>query len=578
MHDDREAALMRNYVEEVLGTNYRSGKVIVDFNNDFFTFTSSVLNEYFQSTIYLDKLIRQSPLSSKPGGMISVEFIPGDTEEELYEDLVLKRVLTVIQELIADGYGWGDIAILGRSNKNIGLTAEFLIRQGIPVQSPDVLLLTKSGKVAFLVSCLQWIANPADNISRRAIEIFLHQQQQWNIDGLLSTEYIKLPVYDLCETLIRHFHLDEHPDPYMLFFLDAVHQYSVKNEVSINGFLEWWGIQAPKQHLLTPSEVPAVRIMTVHKAKGLQFPVVILPFLPGSLRNSMDYLWVDFEDPELPEMRKVLLKNNKNLGLTAFAAQFLEEQNKSKLEYLNILYVAMTRPEERLYILSNMPSKSFDTSFNTADMLYRFVVSKGHDDLEHAFLQGEKTPKIVPASTRDEETAVFQLHDVKTTSWKDKLFIRYNYPAHWDVHNPEGSRDRGKLLHLLLSRMTTIDHWEEEFAATASEGWLDPADKDELHTKVFEVLYHPELKALFSGDITILSEKEILLPNGKVMRPDRVVCLPGRTAVIDFKTGEKSEHHLSQIRSYTQTLDIMQYPGTEAYLVYLDNGITVVRA
>jgi len=578
MHDDREEALQRNYIEEVLGTNYRSAKVIVDFNNDFFSHAANVLNAAFQSTIYFDKLIRQLPLESKQGGMLSLEFVPESPAEISHADLMLEKVLAIILELRTDGYQWGDIAILGRSNKNIGLTAEFLVSRGIPVQSPDVLLLSRSGKVAFLISCLQWIAKPEDKIARRAMEIFLERKFHPLIESLLSTEYLKLPVYELCESLIRIFQLAVSPDPYLLFFLDAVHQYAVKNEVSVNGFLDWWQIQAKKLHLLTPEEVPAVRIMTVHKAKGLQFPVVILPFLPGALRNSNEYIWADFDDPAIPELPKVLLKSTKDLEKTRYAAQYFAEVEKSKLEYLNILYVAMTRPEERLYLLSDMPSKAFDLGFNTADMLYRFLRSCGHEDTDKVFLLGERKAKLQADSASGERVAAFQLKDSNTSPWKDKLLIRFNYPEFWDVYNPEGSRDRGTLLHKLLSKITTLEQWEAEFDQALAEGWVNPEDVTALKANVLAVISHPVLKEFFAGDSVILAEKEILLPDGKLMRPDRVVALNGRTAVLDYKTGEKSPHHTTQIRSYTRILEEMTYPGTEAYLVYLDNEVEVVNA
>jgi hypothetical protein len=437
--------------------------------------------------------------------------------------------------------------------------------------------ISSSGKVSFLLSCLRSIVDPDDKIARRAIDFFVAEYVIRADIELHSAAFVRLPVYDLCETLIRSYSLDKEADPYLVFFLDAVNEYTGKYDVSPAGFLDWWLIQANKKALLTPDEVPAVRLMTVHKAKGLQFPVVILPFLPGPVTFKDDYIWAAFNDAQIPELNTVLLKMAKELENSAFHEDYLAEEKRMQLDYLNVLYVAMTRPEDRLYLLSPLPSKTEDT-FRSADFLLRYVKSRGYEDISQGVIFGDKTRKRQAGAQPEAEVSPYFLKEAYSSSWTDKLSIRFNFPASWDVHNPTGSRARGELLHTVMSRISHVDTVAEQIMAMTSEGIIPPESAEEITGIVGKLLRHPALLPFFTPGLEILSERDILLPNGQVQRPDRVICFPGKTVVIDFKTGERSDHHKDQVRTYAHILEEMQYPGVEAYLVYLENEVAVVKA
>ena len=300
---EREASLIRNYLSKILKNNFRSKAEIVDFNNRFFRQLSNSLEpEYLP--IY--ESLEQNYILENTGGYVSIEFLsPGEDEEQNINEKYHSKTAEIIREVQKDGYELKDIAVLCRTNSEASGLAEYLIEQDIDVISSESLLLGKSEEVNFIVTILQYLQQPNDKVAPTKIlqylikkrlvkQTDLHQtittlfQQGFlrNFDNFLKdngyfiriNELLQMPFYEACEEIIRIFHFNDIANPYLQFFLEAVHQYASKNNGNISNFIEWWEEQKNKKSIVVPQGMNAVNMMTIHKSKGLEFPIVIFPF------------------------------------------------------------------------------------------------------------------------------------------------------------------------------------------------------------------------------------------------------------------------------------------------------------
>ncbi len=303
----REQSLIRNYGKENLNHNFRSKKEIVDFNNSFFSEISDCLPEEYQQ-IYQD--VKQDPIKGNDGGYIQIDFYDKDTEEQDFDDFNLHKVKETINDLMEDGFRLKDIAILCRNNKNASLIAAELLENKINVISSESLLLVNSPTVRFLIALLYSLLNNKDKISQAEVVSYLIKTNQLSGElpdnlksfGIEKTKkeqsneinfyeklaesnfelnrfaLLNLTLTDICEELIRIFKLNHVADPYLQFFLDAVIKLSSDKNQGVNELLEWWEEKRAKLSIVIPEGIDAVQVMTIHKAKGLQFPVVIYPF------------------------------------------------------------------------------------------------------------------------------------------------------------------------------------------------------------------------------------------------------------------------------------------------------------
>ncbi|HEX7410746.1 MAG TPA: UvrD-helicase domain-containing protein, partial [Bacteroidales bacterium] len=329
----RETILRQNYEEKLLDTNYRSQQGIVNFNNDFFDHAAGILSGDLQR-VYEHS--QQIPKSNAEGGFVSLEFIDKGPDDEKVADRMLARSLELVQSLITkDHYALNDIVVLTRSKKDGSLVANCLVDAGIPVVSSESLLLSASPEVKMMVAMLRILLNPADKV---AVVEAIHLMAKWNSGGsedlhkvwsgvlpnirgeapIPQTGFIeflqqlgidfnptnlqRLPLYDLCEQLIRMFGLNTNPNAYLQFFLDVVHKQGVTRGMGLSAFLDYWDEQQAELSVVVPEQLDAVRIMTIHKAKGLEFPVVIFPFASDDARTNRNYLWIDLDEPSLEKL------------------------------------------------------------------------------------------------------------------------------------------------------------------------------------------------------------------------------------------------------------------------------------
>ena len=272
----------------------------------------------------------------------------------------------------------------------------------------------------------------------------------------------------------------------------------------------------------------------------------------------------------IPELKAALLDTTKSLENTAYASQYDEEMAKSFLDIINLLYVVMTRPTERLYILSSAITKSPNEIKSVPAILYNFLNQTSQWEAnKEEYLFGETENYI----KKEKETAdnIYKLNSFISNPWRDRVLISTGAPEVWDVDDPLGKSERGKLIHSILAEIITEDDVENVLEDFNLQGIIDKNERAELSVIIHKLISRPEIKPFFEKGIIVKAEEEILLPDGQKYRPDRVVFIDDRVIVIDYKTGKAEEKHKHQINKYADILSIMGYEKIEKYILYIDD-------
>jgi ATP-dependent exoDNAse (exonuclease V) beta subunit len=584
---EREQALQRSYKLEVLDKNYRSKREIIEFNNSIFKVLSDKLNERYR-TIY--STLEQGFLAENTGGYVQVEFLEGEGEESY--NLNLQRTYEIVVELVSQNYQWKDIAVLVRKNTDGSEIANYLSQKGIAVLSSDSLLLSKSAEVNFICSLLNYLNNSNDQIVQAELleyfvvakqlavkdinELFIESKQNGFTSIIkkvcpdFSAYYLsKIPLYELCEELIRLFNLNNTPNAYIQFFLDEVLNYSIKKNNNLNDFINHWNDKKDKISLMVPEGMNAVTIITIHKAKGLEFPAVILPFSSGRVKNGKNHLWIDLKNEKIPALTAALIPTNESLRETAYAELYEDEKSKSLLDSLNVLYVALTRPQERLYILAGKPSKTPTNLTNTSDMFAYYYQTMGEWQ-EGKMLYSFGNAINHKAKEQIKETQNIELSTFNSTQWRNSIKMRAAAPSIWNLEVANTKKDYGVLVHTAMAKIKSSEDVEQSVNSMFVNGLISTDEQTGLLTTLNKIVAHPQLKGYFSKDLVVKNEAEIITATGELFRPDRVVLIDKTAIIIDYKTGEEKPSHKKQIFQYAELLEQMGYAVAEKLLVYIE--------
>ena len=589
-------SLVLNYKPELLQSNFRSLPEIIRFNNDFFESVSKELNTDFKP-IYENHA--QKIMPGKIGGLVSIEFLAAKSKAE-FDSLNISRVHQLVEELAGKGYSYGDIAVLTRSNNEGNMIARHLMANGISVVSAEALLLAASAEVNLVVAVLRYLQNRNDSVAEACIinylgirsliytrlyEVFPNAKTgmvtlekvlasggiSFNADVLL-----RLPLYDLCEEIIRLFSLNTGEyDLYLQFFLDFVNNAATKDVSHLAGLLEAWEQKKGKLSVVVPEGIEAVRIMTIHKAKGLEFPVVIWPMADHKPETTFKQLWVELSDDTIPGLPFALVQASEKLTEVGFADQYDREKNSSLLDMLNVIYVAFTRPAERLYILTKQ-IKGGDPR-NLPNLLSRFIEETKDQWQEHEFGFFRGIDEPVHRAKKDISDGGYLSGNMVSTPWQDRIRIARRAPAYWSMETSSNKVSWGTLVHDTLAMIRSKSDIQGVVEMQVQINMLNQEEMASLQTRVTTTVEHEMLKSYFNEDVTIKPEAAILTPEGKVFRPDRVVFNENETVVMEFKTGLPESLHAQQLYAYGDILQNMGYPGIRKLLVYIAETTTVME-
>jgi ATP-dependent exoDNAse (exonuclease V) beta subunit len=597
---ERAESIKRNYVEKYLSKNFRSLPGIIRFNNDFFNFLRTTLPEDLQ-TIFEN--CSQEFDDTKSGGFVSIDLIGKDElDEQTYDEVTFEKIDQIISESISRDYLPGDIAILCRSNKNADKIAQHLISKGTEITTDESLLLNDSPEIKLLVALFRHLYNDNNDIAmleilnyiaiqKKSLKVILQDLiSQFNKNKTQGSSFANLlknlgynvnpaflksfPIYELAENILDIFNIDKIRNPFILFFLDAVKEFTTKKGSSIAGFLSWWDANNHKLSVVVPENKKAVRIMTIHKSKGLEFPVIVFPYATGFVKPSENYAWVENGFEEIAELPVALINNTKELLDTVHTELYTTEMHKSFLDTVNLIYVAFTRASECLYVISKLKPDKNET-ISIPGLIYAYIDNNGHFEQDKSvYTFGESLLKAEKKKEKTSETVSDPGKYNHTTS-NNKLYLRQRASESWTPENLAGSTSWGNIAHYVLSKIKTSEDIDSIIEKLLAGNLITNDDALKIKERIPAMLSNPEIAEYYRNDTVFKSEAEIILSNGHSFRPDRVVFQNSKAIIIDYKTGKKSSKHISQVNEYAQTLEEMGYQVSEKYLLYIDENFVL---
>jgi len=635
-----ERNLGAQYVQvQNLDKNWRSTPEIVNFNNAFFReavlqMYTAFLNEEKEAAdeeylnilaasmteAYKDYYQELPERKDEEKGYVHLTMIPEEKDtEETWRDKALKELPHRIEELQDLGYGLSDIAILVRENKEAQIIADTLLacsqthhnsNYRYDVLSNESLLIGNSPVVKWLVAAMRYITDPEDLINRAflqheynsKIQKFKNSKIQgfkdgvmefWNF-GILESEIRNLPIYELSDKIIRQYNLYQNAGqaPFLQAFQDIILQYTRREATDIRSFLDWWDSEKHKKYITMPDNQDAIRLITIHKSKGLEFDAVIIPFCNWSLCKSGKMLWCQPVEEPFNDVKIIPLKFEQSLRNTIFVKEYLCEKMLSYIDNLNLLYVAFTRARRALFITT--PQQVKDGFTDVKDLIQRIFQQplsptlsskeRGKNTAIHlhdywhpeniCFEMGELIKKEL--KQKETQTEYFQFyttssHETALNSNPKTLTAQFSTNLNPNSTVPNKVKlDKGRLLHDIFRTMLTPADLESCLSAMIMEGKLSETERTHIISMVHQALDNPIVNQWFAPDMQVKTEAEILLPDGSFARPDRIVFDNEQVQVIDYKFGElETKKYRQQVLQYTDHLRMMGYTSVKGYLWYV---------
>jgi len=583
-----------------LDTNYRSAKSIIDFNNSFFDYLSQNAFNEDSHKILFSKAKQHSYIDSQ--GFVSLSFLDlekDDNQHQIYGN----KVLELIKSAQEDGYDLGDICILVREKKQGLALANFLNEASIDIISSDSLLLKNAPEILFINSLLSVLIKPQDMEAKITVLNFLAKKVEVNDTHAFFSKYIHAPLdtlftelkafnirfnavqfkqqtlYNSIEYIIRGFNLVSSSNAYIQFYLDVVFDYSQKKIADISGFLDYFETKKDTLSIVSPEGQDAIQILTVHKSKGLEFPVIIYPYANTNIYKDIEPKeWIGINSENYLGFTHTLLNYSKDFQ--EFNEQtnaiYNAHQNALELDSLNILYVALTRPSQQLHIISekDMTSKGVVNNKSYAGLFINYLKEQElWSDSQLSYSFGERKvakTKVAKANIILEEQPFI------STSIKDhNIHIVTTSALFWDTKQGDAI-EKGNLLHKLLGEIFTKNDIDFVLNDALKKGVIHNSQLIELKEVLTTIIEHPKLQTFFNDEDEVFNERELISANGDIYIPDKVIINKQKEAVIiDYKTGQENNTHFKQLQIYQDLLETMNYKITKKILVYINTTITI---
>ncbi len=577
-----------------LETNWRSYSEIIDFNNSFFQYLSPFLKKESYQTLY--KIGNQQKQNDKKGGYVQLEFVEEGLTASEKEEVYPKKALEIIQNLTNE-FNKNEICILTRTRKQGVAMAEYLTENNIAIISSETLLIQNEPKVQFIIQILRFIERQNDEEAKFEILYFLYNHLELTEDkhlffttniennhfiALLKNDkltfnvayFTTLPFYDSIEYIIRSFNLTSTSNAHLQFFLDVILEFSNTKNEGVSSFLNYWDAQKDKLSIVIPDGKDAIRIMTIHKAKGLEFPVVIYPFDLDIYKQINPKIWYPILKKEAYNgFDTALIASNSSLKETGLLGKKLYDLQREELELdnFNLLYVALTRAKEQLYIISEHKKiKDEPKHYSQFFSLYLQQINKWKIDTSlYRFGSIKRLSKKEKPNIQSKEQDVFISSD-----WRN-FDLQISSKPVIEKDTTEFARQYGNLIHEILAKIIVKEDIDFVLTSFINKGLITPENQQEISERIEKIVTHSKLKKYFNLNDTILNEREISTKEGLLMIPDRLIISKNKISIIDYKTGKHEAKHLRQINNYAAVLQNMNYVIQEKLLVYISDSIEV---
>jgi ATP-dependent helicase/nuclease subunit A len=609
---------------EPLTTNWRSRSNIIKFNNNIFTIIPDQIDKSLEDDslpVSFKKLYSeavQADPCKNDGGFVRLEFIVNNDEQK-WQDVVLSRLPLLIESTQDKGYKASDIGIIVRDGKEGALVLNTLIdySNNCPVEkkarynfnavSNDSLLMSNSPVIIFIIAVVSVVNDPQDFISRAIMLRFflmatgderaekaslkqdklIEESRAYFPEGyeVFLKQMRQMPLFEATESIIRFFRVGDYSwnVPFLNTFQDYIVSFAGNKNADFQPFLEWWEESGKKKSVVLPGNLDAIRILTIHKSKGLEFKIVILPFLSWNLDHipsKQPFLWVKPDSEPFNDIGIVPVKYGKELNSTIFADYYKEEKYSVYLDNINLLYVALTRARDILFMFSVDNPKSENTIAGVLKKAITFVpeVSESKDLILNSHYNDDNkvfefgTIPENKSDTYEKKNLLTSKYSVSQTLESLKLKLHGENYFSTESQALRKKINYGKLMHEVFEGINTIADIPAAIKKLVLEGKLAENESAEIEKRVHNTISLQRVADWFLPDNKVLKEAGIILPSGITKRPDRVIFKDGKTTIIDFKFGEENVHYAEQVHQYLNLMIDMGYADIEGFIWYVDKN------
>ena len=604
-----------NTTTKPMKENYRSLPNIVDFNNEMI---GKIVEHHSEE---LDKELAKAAKSEQISaacaeelqGMLAKAYTDHDQEAkksgeergyirvDFYSKNEQPPIIKCIESAIARGYQYKDILILCRGKATIKSVADILLEykqqnNDFNIMTQEALIVGKAAISQFVIAVLRLSQNHADNLSRAVINSYLKRQYNAPLpeaDIEMVASISQLTPEEAFERIVKHYRLNEHRGE--LAYLQAVHEqiinFCATKIADIQLFLKEWDEKGVEKSLSVEMSDNTIEVTTIHKAKGLQRKVVIVPCDWGLNPYGGEVVWASpAESDDIAQVGRFPIKYGDEMATSHFADDYYREKIYSHIDNINILYVALTRAEEELYLF--VPSYTKNKDFvenNVGKLVWERVVANALPTMKSEVKEGDYSLKyaeygtpIKQAKAKKEESKVENiLVDCYPTAIT-KMALRLSEQRYFEeAETSLTPRNMGIEMHAILSQAVDADDITWRIDHSFEAGRLSAEQRDELKQVVAREFQREQVKEWFTEWDVVRNENDILISRADAsrddktgtLRPDRVMIRGNRAVVVDYKFGMKQyESHRRKMADYMQLLKQMGYAEVDGYVWYLSMG------
>lgn len=604
--NNKESAAVPVKVEN-LDNNWRSARNIVDFNNRLYAFAAKGLGE--EHLALFSEKAKQKPRKDLPG-RVKVSLTDYTKASSPFLESAADQMHRDIQECLDNGFSFSDITILCRYAREIQNFSQLLNNKKVMLGDEEIYIKTISEKglalelsdtLQAVVNCLRWQEQP-DN--RQHLATMMYRLRKLgrvnmpdfsaamleicalptpdNIEAFLETNYQlklrqketpNLNLYNYIEYYIHEFAVPAQETEFLLNFLENLYSFTQNAGLTVKDFLKFWDEEGSEISIQASDNLDAINLMTIHAAKGLEFPVVMIPMFNAHRDSTFDD-WLPVEG--FNELKSVHLKGfTGDLGTYDSDIKNFNETNayRNKIDRFCTQYVATTRPVEQLYLYIQRPSVNSKTGMEDASKIeiYDFVKQFNQEGLD--------TFDLYP-----EEQESYKKHDVKNKPTRASLIIKNLSEGQENIRNIKIATPSkhyqntvdtvrtGIFTHEILSKIKTAKDIAPVLDRYMLNGEISQEERTTIQERISSIVLHDEFSKYFKEGQNVINEKDIMMTadgETRLYRPDRLIETPDGYYIIDFKTGAEKEQHGQQVSDYQKILEKLGKKVLETKIIYI---------